>query len=217
MFKTEDGWKLKFRKLGAFWVHSGNMTEPHALLTGGKHSSGLFNGNKVIQYPSLLKIVCSDLLEKAGVKNANIRTLPFSSVFGIASGSSDMSLEIGRQLGVRSGFVSKAVGEKGKKKMILGRFSVKKNEIVLLVDDVFTTGGSLELAISALESAGAVVFNTILVITNRSSNSTQIMESGEKQRNIISLVESPMPIWTENECPLCKQGSKAIRLKGVMA
>ncbi len=31
---------------------------------------------------------------------------------------------------------------------------------------------------------------------------------------VISLIEQPMPIWAPEDCPLCQQGSEAIRPKG---
>jgi hypothetical protein len=31
---------------------------------------------------------------------------------------------------------------------------------------------------------------------------------------IVALIDHPMPMWAPEECPLCPQGSEAIRAKG---
>ena len=81
------------------------------------------------------------------------------------------------------------------------------NQSILLCEDVLTTGGSVDLAATAVTNAGGIVLPFILVLVNRSG----LTEANGKK--IVALIDRPMPMWTPEECPLCKQGSEAIRPK----
>ena len=78
---------------------------------------------------------------------------------------------------------------------------------ILLCEDVLTTGGSVDLVAKAITSAHGTVLPFILVLVNRSGLTEA---SGNK---IVALIDQPMPMWTPEECPLCKEGSEAIRPK----
>ena len=77
----------------------------------------------------------------------------------------------------------------------------------MLCEDVLTTGGSVDLTIDAVESSGGAVMPFILVLVNRSG----LTEASGKK--IITLINRPMPMWIPDECPLCREGSEAIRPK----
>ena len=79
---------------------------------------------------------------------------------------------------------------------------------MVLCEDVLTTGGSVDLASTAVTNAGGTTLPFILVLVNRSGLKEV---SGKK---IIALIDRPMPTWAPDECPLCKEGSEAIRPKG---
>ena len=77
-----------------------------------------------------------------------------------------------------------------------------------MVEDVLTTGGSVDLTAEAVTNAGGVVLPFVIILVNR-SGLTEV--NGKK---IVALIDRPMPMWTPDECPLCKQGSEALRPKG---
>ena len=97
----------------------------------------------------------------------------------------------------------------GEKSMIFTDDELKllRGQSVLPCDDVFTTGGSVDLAAAGVTSAGGIVLPFILVLVNR-SGLTEV--SG---KTIIALIDRLMPMWTPEECPLCQEGSEAIRPK----
>lgn len=202
MHKTEDEWIEELTRLGGYWKHDGNPKRPHALLTSGNHSDGFFNATKVIERPRLLAMACSDLLNKLLVHE---NMFP-EKVIGSAFGAITIAHEFGRQLDILSGFTEPVEDEKGKK-MVLKRFSVLPKTPVLVVEDVLTTGKTTRHTISELEARGAMVFEDIFVLVNRSG---RYHLDG---RRVISLVSCHMPIWTPKECPLCKEGSEAVRPK----
>lgn len=201
--KSEQDWIDQFTKLGALWIHDENPKRPHALLISGNHSDGFFNASKVIERPLVLAEACSDLL-------ANMKPSSFGAinmVFGSALGAISIAYEIARQLGIRTGFTEPVVID-GKKRMVLKRFDIESDASVLVVEDVLTTGDTTRKTISVLQEKGVYIFPIILVLVNRSG------KSHLNERDINSLIYHPMPIWSPDECPLCKKGSKIVRPKG---
>ncbi len=197
-------WAERFEKAGGLWIHNGDPKHPHALLTSGNHSNGFFNGSKIIEDPALLKSAATDLLRTwqmgwgSGPK--------VERVVGSAFGAITLAYELGKQLRAKTGF-TEPIMENGEKRMEIRRFTIRPGEVVMVTEDVITTGGTTEQTIDELETRGAIVVSTICALVNRSDKK---MLNG---RRIIALVNYPMPIWTPNECPLCKEGSKAVRPK----
>jgi orotate phosphoribosyltransferase len=200
-------WMDVFKRMGALWIHDGNLERPHALLTSGKHSNGFFNGSKIIKHPRVLAEACHDLLQISHAAQFAPR-----SVFGSAMGAVTIAHELARQMGVELGFTEPVETRETldivRKHMILKRFSVVQNEKVIVAEDVMTTGGTTRKTIKALSDAGADVLGTVLVLVNRSGQ--EFLDG----RRIVTLIDHPMPIWEAEECPLCAQGSEPIRPKG---
>ncbi len=219
---NEDHWIRLYKECGALWIHDGNPKRPHALLTSGKHSSGFFNSGLVTEVPSLLNAACDRLVvmfeETMGgvndviMKGDYIRLI--ERVVGPAMGAITIAHCIATSINkLYDGSCRCAFTEKddkgGDKRMILKRTALRHGETVLAVEDVLTTGGSVELTVNAVSEAGGETLPYILVLVNRSG----LKEVGGKQ--IVALIDKPMPMWTPEECPLCKEGSQAIRPKGV--
>ena len=199
-----SSWEETFRKVGALWVHNGNPEYPHALLASGNHSSGFFNGSRVIENPALLEEAVRSLAELWRIGYGFGPHI--ERVVGPAFGAITLAHELGRELGVKTGF-TEPVEEWVEKRMLLRRFTMKPGEVVLVVEDVITTGGTTQETIAELETHGAVVASAICVLLNRSG------KENLDGRHIIALVNHPMPVWTTTECPLCEQGSMPIRPK----
>lgn len=203
---NENEWIRVFTEMGAFWLHDDNPERPHALLTSGKHSNGFFNGSKVIENPEVLYRAMYDLRQKIEHEG----DLPHRDnlwVVGSALGACDLSYELGRILGCKRGF-TEPVEEDGKKTMSLKRFEIPADKHVLVVEDVFTTGGTTEQTIASIEKKGAVVWPVLGVLVNRSGKD----RLGD--RKVVAVIDRPMPVWTPEECPLCRVGSEAVRPKG---
>ena len=203
MRRTEQEWiDFLTKKLGCLWIHDGNLKRPHAELTSGNHSNGFFDASKIIVNPDVVEWVCKDLLELC--KNQGVDLSKAQMVFGSAMGAVDLSFVVGKLLGLLRGFTE----PQPDKSMRLKRFSFKKDTRILLIEDVMTTGGTNRKTIEALENAGGIVLPQLLVVCNR---------SGMKDldgREVVALIDREMPMWTADECPLCKAGSEAIRPKG---
>lgn len=212
MFRVESDWIPAYQEKGALWIHDGNVRRPHALLTSGKHSSGFFNSRLVISDETLLREAASDLLELFSSQGGNVSQV--YSVVGPQTGATKlaelMSDKVTSLAKHKCFWASPAKNEsEGQKSMV---FSDSDREFlsgraVLLCDDVLTTCGSAELTAAAITKAGGIVLPFILAFVNRSGF---VAVGGKK---IIALINREMPIWSPDECSLCKSGSKAVRPK----
>ena len=206
-----QNWIEQYSQKGALWIHDGNPKRPHALLTSGKHSSGFFNSELVLEDSFLLDSACVELsmeLRKQGLDLGEV-----DRVVGPAMGAITIAHEMAYHIAVHSKrSCLRAYTEKetdgDSKKMVFKRTSIHQGERILLVEDVLTTGGSVDLTAEAVTNAGGVVLPFVIILVNR-SGLTEV--NGKK---IVALIDRPMPMWTPDECPLCKQGSEALRPKG---
>ena len=210
--RTSAGWIEEYKRKEALWFHDGNLDRPHALLTSGNHSSGFFNSRPVIEDEALLREAASDLVDRLIELGGSIQSP--DCVVGPQTGATKLAEFVAKEIERRRGrpcqWASPAKAGEGKdKKMIfddpnpLFLFS----KIVLLIEDVLTTGGSVELTNEAVEAAGGWAQPFILVLVNR-SGMTEV-----NGRKIVALIDQEMPIWPPAECPLCPK-SEAIRPKG---
>jgi orotate phosphoribosyltransferase len=90
-------------------------------------------------------------------------------------------------------------------KMTLRRgFMVRPGERVLVVEDVITTGGSTRECIEALKSSGAKVIAAASIIDR---------SNGEADVGVprIALASLTVPSYQPAECPMCAEGTIAVK------
>jgi orotate phosphoribosyltransferase len=121
------------------------------------------------------------------------------AVISPALGGIPVGHEVGRALGVRAIFAEKEQG-----KLVLRRaFQVKPGERFVVAEDVITRGGRVQEVVDIVTARGGVVA-AIGVLVDRSGGAAKF------EAPVISLVQMTPTTWQPAECPLCKQGSKAI-------
>lgn len=205
MSQDRGYWIDEFVKAGALWIHNGDRKAPHALLTSGNHSNGFFNASLIITNPKLLQEACGVLIEKTQLPH------PFPGmVFGSAMGAVNIAYEMACQASCKYGFTEPFImgeGSFAEKIMVNKRFSFAGGTRIFVVEDVMTTGGTTQLTMADLILRDADIFPKIAVLVNRSGNAYL------DGRNIVALIDHKMPIWEPGKCPLCREGSKALRPK----
>jgi len=205
---TSEEWILKYKERGALWTHDGNEKRPHALLTSGNHSNAFINSEQVLEDPALLDDACRDLLTLLVEHGLDIEEV--DRVVGPAMGAITMAHDMARHIGrARSRPCLRAYTEKEMEDGVVARMVFKRTELaqgerVLVVEDVFNTGGSVERTAQAIIKAGGVVVPFSVVLLNRSGH-TEF-----DGRKIVALIEYPMAIWAPDACPLCAQGSEVL-------
>ena len=208
--RTQDYWIGQYQEKSALWIHDGNPKRPHALLTSGKHSDGFFNSRLVIPDEALLCEAASDLLELFAQEGGDV--FKVQGVVGPQTGATKLAELISKQLPNADCFFAspaKSETESGKSMVFSdGELALLPGKEILLCEDVLTTGGSVDLTTAAIFFACGFTLPFVLVLVNRSG----LKEVND--RKVVALIDRAMPMWMADECPLCKQGSEAIRPKG---
>ncbi|MFZ5640739.1 MAG: orotate phosphoribosyltransferase [Bacillota bacterium] len=165
----------------------------HFKLTSGRHSNQYMQCAQVLQYPHYAAKLCADLAERFAGKKVDV-------VIGPAMGGIIVAYEVARALGVRAIFTEREQGV-----MTLRRgFSIGKDEKVLVVEDVITTGGSVKEVIEVVKATGAEIVG-VGVLVDRSNGR---VEFGLPAEAVLRLdIKSYQP----EECPLCKEGLPLVK------
>lgn len=215
MYLDKEGWRNSFQKVGALWIHDGNLERPHVKLSWSDHSNGYFKSEFVTTRPGVVGWAASDLVDFANKAGLDLVTVDW--VIGPAMGAIILAHEIAMNITTfghgRKGFgksecqatYTESMVVDGKKTMVIVQATIREGENVLVCDDALTTGGSIAQSADAAVNAGGKVLPYALVMVNRSGK-TEI-----DGRRIISLADIDLPIWNASTCPECAKGSKAIR------
>ena len=124
----------------------GALLRGHFRLSSGLHSDIYIQCALVLQYPHLSTKLCEELGKKFKGKKIEV-------VIGPAIGGIIVSHEVARYLSIRSLFAERKEGV-----MQLRRgFRIEKGEKVLLVEDVITTGKSLQEVEDTVKESGGII------------------------------------------------------------
>jgi orotate phosphoribosyltransferase len=193
-------WRKIFEERGAIWIHDGGPARPHALLTSGLHSDGFVNCTFITQDPALMERIVSD--EGLGKDLPDERV---DWVVGSAMGAITFAFAVAHKLGAKAGYT-----EKDGEAMKLIRFEIAPGERVLVVEDALSTGISTTKTIRGILDSGVQKKNLvpqIICLVNRSGKDTL---EGHEVRALLTL---DIHTWQPSECPLCREGSQAVRPK----
>src|SRR3989344_5115171 len=205
MHRNAEEWFQLYISRGSFLQSGVEEKDDHFILRSGVHSRGYFNSTFITEDPVLCKEACADLLESlagGGVTPDRI----IGSAYGAIYLAGEMARLLG--LGVKRGFTEKIDGH-----LKLRRFAVRSGEVIRVVEDAITLGGSVAETIGEILAKGGVVLPEICVIVNRPGSDTLVAAGNEYK--IISLIRHELPVWSEATCRDCINGSKAIHPKVV--
>lgn len=199
----EEQLKHIFKLAGALWVHDGNLVMPHALLTSGKHSDGFVDTLRVLKYTQICRLLGYLLSEEiCQVYEGRVDWVVGSDHAGAA-----ISHSVAMEFGAQHDFCEKGPD----KTQLWKRFEIGPEEVVLQVEELITTTGTLDAV-----RRGVVDFHTDYPIHFAPVVATLVNRSGLSEYAdlpIISLLRPKINTWNPEECPLCQGGSEAIRPK----
>jgi orotate phosphoribosyltransferase len=172
---------------------TGALLEGHFQLTSGLHSPRYLQCARVLQHPEHAEWAGQTLA-------AHFADHEINAVVAPAIGGIIVAHEVARALGVRALFTERESGT-----MTLRRgFQIAPGEKTLVVEDVVTTGGSTRETIDAVTRAGGTVVGAGSLV-DRSGGGVDV---GAPR---IALLTLDVPAYEPDECPLCKQGTKAVK------
>ncbi|GGE22293.1 orotate phosphoribosyltransferase [Marinithermofilum abyssi] len=169
------------------------LKQGHFLLSSGRHSRQYMQCAQLLQHP--------EEAEEAGKALAALfHGEAVDVVVGPALGGVIIAHETARALGVRCIFTERKEGE-----MTIRRgFSVQPGERVVIIEDVVTTGGSVNEVIRLAKEAGATLVG-VGSIVDRSGGGNPF------DVPFRSLLELKIESYAPKECPLCKEGIPAVK------
>lgn len=177
-----------FREAGAF-------REGHFVLASGKHSPRYLEKFQVLQWPVRTAALCAALAEWA-------RPLAPVTVAGPTTGGVILAHEVARQLDVRAVYAERAEGGAGRE--FRRGFELAAGERVVVVDDIMTTGGSVQETIAAVRRAGAQVVGAAVFVDRSGGAATLDVP-------LHALWTVDIPIYAPGDCPLCAQGVPLVK------
>lgn len=178
---------------------TGALLEGHFVLTSGRHSETYFQCAKVLQYPEYLTLFGRILADH--FEDDKIDAVISPAIGGIVIGT-----DVGRQLGVKTIFTER---KDGAMKLRRG-FEIEKGERILVVEDVLTTGGSINEVIEIVkENKGKIA--GVGVVVDRSGGNIKLHNDqvAVLKHKTISFAESEVPRYLA-EIPVQKPGSRNI-------
>ncbi len=166
---------------------AGVLHKGHFLLTSGRHSDTYMQVAKIFRNAKYSSELCEDLA--ASFKNDNIDV-----VIGPALGAVQMAYEVSRYLGCENFFAER---ENGKLTLRRG-FKVEKGMRVLVVEDVVTTGGTVQEVIDIVKEQGGIVAGVGLIVDRTNGK----VDFGAPLRSVIAF--DNIKSWLPEECPICQ-------------
>ncbi|MGB6877423.1 MAG: orotate phosphoribosyltransferase [Candidatus Acidiferrales bacterium] len=167
----------------------GAVRQGHFALSSGLHSATYVQCALVLQYPALAERLGQALAEK-------FRDLQIECVVSPAMGGILVGHEVGRALGVRAVFVER--DSSGQMALRRG-FTLRGGERVLVMEDVWTTGGSTRETMGVVEQAGGRAVAAGVLI-DRSDGKIEWDVPAK------ALIEISIPSHEAFDCPLCRRG-----------
>jgi orotate phosphoribosyltransferase len=169
----------EFRKAGA-------LLEGHFILSSGLHADMFLQKALVFQDAKRTAKLCKALAEKV---RAEIKQ-EFSAIVSPAVGGIVPGYEMGRQLGLPAMYVERVEG----RFQLRRNFKLEKNQPVLMVEDIISTGVSSRECIDAIRAAGGRPVAAACLI-DRSGGKAKV---GVK---LIALATIKVPAWEADKLP----------------
>ena len=171
------------------------LLEGHFILSSGLHSPQYVQCAQLMSKPSEAFKICSSLSQKIKKEFKE-----FDLILSPAMGGIIVGYEIGRILNKETIFSERVNGE-----FKLRRdFTVNKNQKVLIIEDVITTGKSSLECSKIVEDNNAIIVGYACLI-DRSNGKSAIKEK------IVSQVKIDIPTYTENNLPKNLLTLKAVK------
>jgi orotate phosphoribosyltransferase len=167
------------------------LLQGHFKLTSGKHSEWYFEKIRLIENPTALEKIVDLLVEKIEAEVSD-----FDYVVSPAYGAIAIGFLAALKLGKNFAFTQRAE----EKMTVRPGFSGLDGSRAVIVEDILTTGGSIQEVVSCLKEH-QVSIKGIYVLVDRTGGAVPV--EGMPVRSLLALkVEAFEP----DVCPFCKKG-----------
>lgn len=192
----------------AIYMNANAMLEGHFKLSSGNHSQYYLQSAKVLEDPKTAKLLADALALKIQENGIKIDTVCAPALGGLIAG-----FALATALDKRSIFAERVNGEM----QIRRGFEITPGEKVLICEDIITTGGSAMEAAKAIEALGGEVVG-FAALANRGFCKREGSDLERKSncalpsdKPLFALADFNFEMYAPENCPLCADGSEAIK------
>ena len=184
------------------------LLEGHFKLSSGNHSQFYLQSAKVLEDPKTAKTLADALAKQIKDSGLEVDTVCAPALGGLIAG-----FALATALDVRSIFAERVDGVMN----IRRGFEVKEGERVLMCEDIITTGGSAMEAARVVESLGGKIVGVAALANRgfckRENSNVETKENCKLPQDIpfYALEDFTFEMYSPDACPLCKDGSEAIK------
>ncbi len=175
---------------------AGAMLEGHFVLTSGRHSAVYWEKFRVLEQPRYTERLCQMIA-------AHFRDKGVELVAGPTTGGVIVAYEVARQLGARGVFAEKQGGTR----VFRRGFQIRTRARVLVVDDVLTTGGSVQEVVAEVGRKGAELLGVGVLI----DRSEERVDFGVP---LFAAYRTSVATYRPDQCPLCQAGIDLVKPGG---
>lgn len=168
---------------------SGALLRGHFKLTSGRHSDVYYEKFNILKQPTICTEVCRSMAE-------SLRQYAPTIIVGPTTGGIIIAYDVARYLGLDAYYAE--AGEAGGRVFKRG-FELTSADTVAIVDDVLTTGTSLQEVIDLVKPSGAKIV-ALGAFLDRSNGKCAFSYP------LISLATVAAESWSPEDCPICKRG-----------
>jgi orotate phosphoribosyltransferase len=190
------------------YMDANALLEGHFKLSSGNHSQFYLQSAKVLEDPKTATKLATELATQIKASGLEIDTVCAPALGGLIAGYA-----LAQALDVRYIFAERVNGEMS----IRRGFEVSQGEKVLMCEDIITTGGSaMEAAAVVKELGGEIVGVAALAnrgFCHRENSDVETQPNCKLPQDIpfFALADFTFEMYSPDNCPLCKDGSEAIK------
>jgi orotate phosphoribosyltransferase len=191
----------------ALFRRSGALREGHFLLKSGRHGDAYVEKFAVLSDPTATSELCAFWAARHRDDDGGARV---DLVAGPTTGGVILAFETGRQLGVRAIFAEEVKADDGSTRREFRRgFRIEPRERVLLVDDILTTGGSLQAMIPVVEAMGGEIVECAVLVDRSGGRPTLTSPTTGRVYSLRALWQLDLPTFEPGPatCPQCRAGA----------
>lgn len=192
----------------SIYMNANALLEGHFKLSSGNHSQYYLQSAKVLEDPKTAKLLADALALQINESGLSIDTVCAPALGGLIAG-----FALATALDKRSIFAERVNGEM----QIRRGFEITPGERVLVCEDIITTGGSALEAARAIEALGGEVV-AFAALANRGFCKREGSALDRKEncslpvnKPLFALADFDFEMYAPDNCPLCKDGSEAIK------
>lgn len=169
------------------------LLEGHFLLASGRHSRQYFEKFRILQHPDDSAEFCRDIAEHFSGRGVTV-------VAGPTTGGIIIAHQTAQLMGAKAIYAERTPEGRG---FLRGMF-LSPEDMVLVVDDVLTTGGSVRETVEAVLRSGAKLAG-VAVFIDRSDSPPNFGAP------FLAVFHEAVATYEPDECPLCLQGLPLIK------